>query len=65
MTIRVNGREMEFAGGSVQDLLEALKLAGKNIVVEKNGAIVHRERYGAEPVSEGDAYEMVRLVGGG
>ncbi len=62
--ITVNGKEMDFRG-SVKGLLVSLKLAGTNIVVEKNGAIVHRERYAAEPVAEGDVIEIVRFVGGG
>jgi sulfur carrier protein len=65
MVLKVNGKNLEFAGGTVAELLAHLKIQGKNVVVEKNRAIVHREAYGAEPLADGDAIELVRFVGGG
>jgi len=65
MSLRVNGKDREFGGTSVMDLVGELGLAGKNIVVELNGTIVHREDYGETALSGGDIVEIVRMVGGG
>jgi len=65
MMLKVNGKDTEFGGGTVGDLLTALKVRDKNMVVEKNRCIVHREAYDAEPVADGDMIELVRFVGGG
>jgi sulfur carrier protein len=35
------------------------------VVVEFNGEILPRERWGAQPVVESDALEVVTIVGGG
>lgn len=63
--IQVNGKNREFAGSTVEDLLRELQLADKNVVVEKNRAIVHRDTYAEERIGQGDVIELVRFVGGG
>ena len=64
--IQVNGERRAVPGGlTVEDLLRSLDLQPKLIVVEHNGDILRRERYGEVRVAPGDAFELVHFVGGG
>lgn len=64
--VRLNGKEREIAGGgTVRDLLDSLDLHPGMVVVELNGEILERERYGDAAVREGDTLELVHFVGGG
>jgi thiamine biosynthesis protein ThiS len=64
--IRLNGEDRDVpAGLSVENLLQSLELQPKMIVVEHNGDILRRDRYGEVRVSQGDALELVHFVGGG
>ncbi|MRR08815.1 sulfur carrier protein ThiS [bacterium] len=66
MKLTVNGSPQEYAGPpTVAGLLDSLGLAGGTVVVELNGAIVGKARHAATAVRDGDAVEIVRLVGGG
>ena len=66
MKIKINGKETETPGGHmIADLLEMHALLGKPLVVELNGAIVKKDLYDETKLAEGDALEIVRLVGGG
>ena len=50
---------------SVRGLLESLGLDPAKIAVERNLEIVPRATLGEVAVADGDAYEIVRFVGGG
>jgi thiamine biosynthesis protein ThiS len=65
--ISVNGEAREIgAGRDVAAVLAALGIgAGPGLIVERNGAVVARDRYGDEPVADGDRLEIIRLMGGG
>jgi sulfur carrier protein len=64
--VTVNGQPMELeAGASVADLLERLRVGSPRVAVERNRDIVPRAQYGATLLAEGDALEVVELVGGG
>jgi sulfur carrier protein len=65
--LTVNGtlRTFDRPVGTVADLVRELRLEGKRIAVERNGAIVPRSRYADTPVAPGDALEIVGAVGGG
>lgn len=66
ITIRVNGEDRAVRHGlTVEQLLRDFELQPKMIVVEHNGDILRREKYGDVGVSEGDALELVHFVGGG
>jgi sulfur carrier protein len=65
MKLKINGEDREVAARTVLRLLEELGLPPLRVVVEQNGVIVPREAYPDTPVQEGDALELVRLVGGG
>jgi thiamine biosynthesis protein ThiS len=66
LAVTVNGEPMRLpAGASVADLLERLKVLSPRVAVERNREIVPRAAYVATALSEGDALEVVELVGGG
>lgn len=66
LRVTVNGEPLELeAGASVADLLERLRVGSPRVAVERNRDIVPRAQYGATVLAEGDALEVVELVGGG
>jgi sulfur carrier protein len=61
-----NGDPVELADGStVDDLLVALGLGGKWVVVERNREPVARADFPTLVLAEGDRIELVRAVAGG
>ena len=66
MRITVNNEPRELpAASSVADLIEALKLAGRRVAVERNGEILPRSQFAQTALSEGDRLEIVHAIGGG
>jgi thiamine biosynthesis protein ThiS len=66
MNIVVNGKPTETAAVStVQNLLDQLRLDCQQVVVERNRAIVPRQRFAGELLADGDTLEIVHFVGGG
>ncbi len=63
--LRVNGKDVNFDGVTVGDLLASYRLAGGPVVVELNGEVVHRQEHAITRLAEGDSIEIVRIVGGG
>jgi sulfur carrier protein len=58
------GRELE-PGATLSSLLASLQLSEKLVLVELNGHAVPRAEFPATKLAEGDAIEIVRMVGGG
>ncbi len=66
MRLVLNGRERDVPDGlSVAGLLAYLNLDPGRVVVEVNRVVVGREAYETTRVKEGDAVEVVEVVGGG
>ena len=64
--ITVNGEARRVpAALTVGGLLEHLGVPIGVAIVERNGAVVPRPRFAAEPIAAGDRVEIVRLMGGG
>jgi sulfur carrier protein len=64
--ITVNGESREApVGTTLAGLLEALKVPRQATAVEVNRELVPRSRHDARTLAEGDAVEIVTLVGGG
>jgi len=64
--VTVNGTAHRFEQSmDLSVLLGELKLAGKKIAVERNGAIVPRSAHATTRLADGDALEIVVAVGGG
>ncbi len=66
MEITINGERREYSGLPVLgDLLASLGINPKAVAVERNLRILARNEIPGEPVEPGDAFEIIRLVGGG
>jgi sulfur carrier protein len=66
MKVVVNGEPCEIPDGlTVRQLLEHVGLGAGLVAVEVNKAIVVRARHAEHALAEGDAVEIVQLVGGG
>ena len=64
--VMVNGTAHRFERQlDISTLLEALKLVGEKIAVEKNGEIVPKSMHAATSIADGDRLEIVVAVGGG
>ena len=64
--VTVNGETRTVArGATLLELLRALELDPRAVVVEHNRTIVRRPRLGDVTVAAGDAIELVHFVGGG
>jgi sulfur carrier protein len=66
MQVIANGRPVEVAeSATVAEVLEALGLAGRVVVVERNGDPVELALVASVRVEAGDRLEIVRAVAGG
>lgn len=66
MKVLANGDPVElFEGATVDDLLTALGLGGKWVIVERNREPVARADLAVTVLVEGDQIELVRAVAGG
>lgn len=66
MEVMVNGERRAVArGATLLELLTALELDPRTVVVEHNRRIVRRPALGEVRVAPGDAVEVVHFVGGG
>ena len=66
MEVFANGDPVELAdGATVDDLLGALGLAGRWVLVERNGVPVERAALATTVLAPGDKVELVRAVAGG
>ena len=66
MTVVVNGeRRVIPAPATVADLLSALGLDPRMVVVELNREIIRRPRVSEVFLKDGDSVELVHFVGGG
>ena len=66
MQITINGKSSEYSGPpALGELLRSLGIDPAQVAVERNLRIVARSRIEEEAVEPGDAFEIIRLVGGG
>ena len=65
MQVKINGKDEEFLGESVLDLLKAKKIEPQMVAVEVNDSMVEREHLGATQLKEGDRLEFLFYMGGG
>jgi sulfur carrier protein len=64
--ITVNAKPVELDSEmTVEQLLDTVDVPPNYLAVEVNTAVVPREDYGETVVHDGDAVEVVTLVGGG
>ena len=66
MRVTANGDPVDLADdATVADLLAALGLGGRWVLVERNGSPVRRADLATTNLAEGDRLELVRAVAGG
>jgi len=66
IVLQINGKEVQLNGPtSLLDYLEKLGVSSRAVAVEHNGAIIERDAYASTLLGDGDAVEIVRMVGGG
>ena len=66
MQVIANGEPVDLdEGATVDDLLRALRLGGKWVLVERNGEPVARRDVDTTMLDDGDRLELVRAVAGG
>jgi sulfur carrier protein len=66
MRVVSNGEPVELPdGATVGDLLGALGLGARWVVVERNGEPVERRHVATTVLADGDRLELVRAVAGG
>jgi sulfur carrier protein len=66
IAVQINGKQVELVGPTpLLAYLERLGVDPRAIAVEYNGTIVERSDYASVLLGDGDALEIVRMVGGG
>ena len=66
MVVTANGTPVTLPSGAfVSDLLDAMGLVGRVVVVELNGSPVDRRDVTTTALADGDRCEVVRAVAGG
>ena len=66
MKIKINGADTDVAEGTtLEGLLDSLGIQRAGIAVELNREVVPKRALCATHVKDGDAIEIIRMVGGG
>lgn len=67
MTLTINGDAQSFdpAPESITDLLKALGLEGKPVLVEHNGTAHFPRHFPTTPVAQNDTLEIIQISAGG
>ena len=63
--VKVNGKELDLVGKTVEEYLLTTDYDAKRIAVERNGEIVFKSQYSETVLNDGDSIEVVSFVGGG
>jgi sulfur carrier protein len=64
--VTINGSRRPVAPDqTLAEFLSELRLEPRMVVVERNGAIVPRDRLAETPLAEGDTLEIVQMMAGG
>jgi thiamine biosynthesis protein ThiS len=64
--VQINGKPESICSElSIDELLSFKRLDRACVVLELNGIIVKKERFGLTKLNDGDRVEILRFVGGG
>ena len=63
--VHINGKDIDVAGQSLMDFLNANDYEMGTFVVECNEEIIHKEDYKTYILRDGDVIEVVQFMGGG
>ena len=66
IALQINGKEVRLESPTpLLSYLETLGVSPRAVAVEHNGVIIERDAYATTTLGDGDAVEIVRMVGGG
>ena len=65
IVVKINGKNFDVAGKSVEKYLMEAGYDSKRVVVELNGDILPKSQYEKTYLGDGDNVEIVSFVGGG
>ncbi|WP_172254995.1 sulfur carrier protein ThiS [Saccharibacillus deserti] len=65
MELIVNGTKRELDAVNIADVVERLGLAGRPVVAEVEGEVLHSGQWESAEVKPGMKIELVHFVGGG
>ena len=66
IVLQINGKEVRLERPTpLLSYLETLGVSPRAVAVEHNGVIIERDAYTTTTLGDGDAVEIVRMVGGG
>lgn len=66
MRIKLNGKEQELAAAaSLQNIVAFFSQDNRRVIAEVNGEIIKNSLWADTLLKDGDAVELVSLVGGG
>jgi len=65
MQLTLNGEPYQTDARNIRELIEQLGYARQAVAVERNRELVPRKHHETTELAEGDAIELVTLVGGG
>ena len=66
IALQINGKEVRLERPTpLLSYLETLGVSPRAVAVEHNGVIIERDAYATTTLGDGDAVEIVRMVGGG
>jgi thiamine biosynthesis protein ThiS len=66
IVLQINGKDVHLDGPTpLLAYLQKLGVSARAVAVEHNGAIIERDAYPTAMLNDGDAVEIVRMVGGG
>jgi len=65
MRLKINGEDVDSNAGTVNELLNELKIESRGVAVEVNLSIVKKTDYESYKLKDGDKVEIVNFVGGG
>lgn len=63
--LKINGRECNYAGMTISEILELEQYEKSKVAVERNQEIVPKAQYDSVHVQDQDVLEIVSFVGGG
>ncbi len=64
--MQINGQESYLdAGISVSEMLEALDIEAKKVIIEINLEIIEKDKYSETKLHEDDKVEIITFMGGG
>jgi sulfur carrier protein len=66
MRISLNGKETDTQGvNNVAELVDRYQMQPQTVLIEHNGAALHRREWSQRILAEGDRIEIIRVVAGG